>query len=273
MICSLQASQSPAPLSIIDLSHVVPLSLLGHVTTFTVTSWSMYPTIHKGDQLELRAADAVQPEDVVVYRQQDVLVCHRVVSLEQDDAVRTCGDAAPGPGELVRDSDICGIVTAIIRRNTRMNVPGRPIIRPTPPIRKLVYEYASQVRHVLVQLLRSLLKRPIVRPLLHRIVSQWAQITVAHQAPLQAVTAISPSPGLNSPLQIALSPAASPPLNLDDKLWCRIRLGRYEIGLYHPASNRLLLRDWLKGIELEASILRLCAAPSLGRPSPERSKS
>ena len=78
MISIIDIVRVRGPLTIFDLGPVHDLLPWGSLVSFKVASWSMFPTIHKGDLIEIEPVASLRVGDVVVFRSRDALVCHRV---------------------------------------------------------------------------------------------------------------------------------------------------------------------------------------------------
>ena len=124
--------------------------LLRH-TTLLVRSWSMFPTIRKGDRIELDQASHIQVDDIVVYRQAGALVCHRVKALGPDGLIITGSDDADQGTDAVAARDIVGRVTSIRRGHRRLS-PAEAM--PPTPFASL-YRGLDQGQLFLSSLLRS----------------------------------------------------------------------------------------------------------------------
>ncbi len=85
-----------------------------------VASWSMFPTIQQGDVLEVEAAREVRAGDIIIFRRDNVLVCHRVAGYSRPGAIVTAGERSGWPGESVPLSDVLAKVRAISRRGKRI---------------------------------------------------------------------------------------------------------------------------------------------------------
>jgi hypothetical protein len=99
-------------------------------TPLRVVSWSMFPTIHKGDLLDVCAPNHLETGDIIVYLQNSDLICHRVKALPADGSLLTAGDANNGSGERVQRSQVLGKVVEIIRGDRRLS--PSVTIRPSP---------------------------------------------------------------------------------------------------------------------------------------------
>jgi hypothetical protein len=80
-----------------------------------MTGASMHPLLRAGMVLDVKAFDpnAARVGDVVVFRQGDRLVAHRLVERSSDTQLRCCGDAQPASPEFVPLADVIGVVDAV----------------------------------------------------------------------------------------------------------------------------------------------------------------
>ena len=108
-------------LGLTDLLEISNLLIHSQTFRFRVASWSMYPTLRKGDQLMVEPASPAQFQvgDLLLYHHRGQLICHRVVALDTAEAgprIITKGDATTGPGEVLEPGQILGRVVAVRRR-------------------------------------------------------------------------------------------------------------------------------------------------------------
>ena len=108
-------------LGLTDLLEISDLLIHSQTFRFRVASWSMYPTLRKGDQLMVEPASPAQFQvgDLLLYHHRGQLICHRVVSLEKvglGGRIVTKGDATTGPGEVLEPGQVLGRVVAVRRR-------------------------------------------------------------------------------------------------------------------------------------------------------------
>ena len=123
MIHSLSAGSYGDTLSLADLAPAEHLTGALAAFSFRVVSWSMYPTLLKGDEVEIAPADNIRLGDIVVFCQEGWLICHRITSVGPGHQLRTRGDQTGGEGERVHRKDMIGKVTAISRGGRRID-PG-----------------------------------------------------------------------------------------------------------------------------------------------------
>ncbi|MEQ1795782.1 MAG: S24/S26 family peptidase, partial [Nitrospira sp.] len=195
---------------------------LQHLISPQVASWSMYPTLCKGDRLELGPAEALHAGDLVVFRKPAGLVCHRLVA-RQDNLLLTKGDASSGPPEHVRIDDVLGIVVAVVRGSTRAIVADLTTLAPPPPWARLLDRVTitlhEQIRWFAWQFVRSVLLHPRIGTFVARQITRCATIERFGSSPVHSLNALEPSSGQGPPLHL-------PPL-LD------IRFGPFYLGIFN----------------------------------------
>lgn len=144
------------------------LAWVGQGFTLRVTGWSMFPTLRQGDVLRLLPPESVEPGDLVLFRHDRTLVCHRVVSATAGDAVRTRGDGMTGDGEPVRRVDLVGKVAVIVRGRTAIDPRAPQAATGVARIGRWVQWTAAALRArvavALSRLLRACLRRAMVGP-------------------------------------------------------------------------------------------------------------
>ncbi len=101
------------------------LHAFGHLR-LRVTGASMLPAVLPGDVLQFESCDATQVEtgDVVLFRRNDQLVIHRMLS-RTSSTLLTQGDALARPDPPVAHTDVLAKVVGISRQ-------GRPMARRHP---------------------------------------------------------------------------------------------------------------------------------------------
>jgi len=111
--------------SLAELPEVSDLLLKLGKVRLRIVSRSMVPTLRPGDEIAVEPASTkeLSPDDIVLFRQDGQLVCHRLVAFSEDDgALLTRGDAANSEenpaGERVAADRLLGRVVGIRRRST-----------------------------------------------------------------------------------------------------------------------------------------------------------
>lgn len=91
-----------------------------------VTGWSMLPSIWPGDTLIVRRVNVqeIAVGKIVLYRRAERLFVHRIVSVTDPETragIGVRGDALPVPDDPVLQSEILGVVSAIVRRGKHVH--------------------------------------------------------------------------------------------------------------------------------------------------------
>jgi len=256
MIQTLDPGHLNARFSLLDILPAAGLSHVGHLVCLKVTSWSMFPTVLKGDVINIGPADQVLPGDVVVFRQAGALVCHRVTGLGGDGEVYTKGDQADRPDAPFPRRDILAKVTAVIRGSQSVSLaPLRD-----PPIASLIRMKAdlflTGVREHLMSLaLRSVkfLKRvPWVRGAVAVVLRKRVRISVGVRAPIRSIDAyrFMPLGGLPGSQGNVLPTECQ---TTDDLIFIA-SLGRYSLAMFDPVSGEVSIRRVAAGLGLEEQL-------------------
>lgn len=166
--------------------------LLRH-TRLRVTSWSMFPTIRKGDYIELDRAREVTAGDIVVYRQTGALVCHRVKALGQDGLIITGSDGVDRGTEAIAQRDIVGRVVSILR--------GRRRLSPTHAIPPTLFasldrrldrwraSFSILVRSIAMAIIAGLTSRPVTSRLLTGAFMSCLRFHLTARIPIESIPA------------------------------------------------------------------------------------
>lgn len=164
-----------------DLPHELQLTLLNSIVVPRIVSSSMTPTIQAGDKLELSPPTSLAVGSIVVFRNDSLLICHRITAIDPQGALSTRGDATQSPCETVQPGSVIGVVTGVLRKGTYVSFgQGPPTSSASAQQNSLKSRvWATAVRsvtrsiralarfsifqHILAFLLRSLLSPPIPR--------------------------------------------------------------------------------------------------------------
>jgi hypothetical protein len=99
------------------------------ILIYTTVGMSMRPFLRSGEDMviiERRDNSRFRPRDVVLYRRKSgKYVLHRIMAVRKDDYV-LCGDNCWDLEFGIRDNQILGILTGVIRNGTKtdVNAPG-----------------------------------------------------------------------------------------------------------------------------------------------------
>jgi hypothetical protein len=222
---------------------------LQHVVTPRVASWSMYPTLCKGDRLELGPAELLRAGDLVVFRKPFGLVCHRLVA-RHDNFLLTRGDACSGPPEQVMVREVLGIVVAVVRGSSRAVTADLAGLAPPPPwlrfFDRLNVALSERSRRMAGRLIRPALLHPRLGGFIARQIARYATTEWIGESPVQS---------LNAPV---VSNASDRPSSLKGRLHpppvLEIRLGPVYLGIFDPNSKMLDIRPILAGTGVELAL-------------------
>jgi len=227
---------------------------LQHLMTLRVASWSMYPSLCKGDCLELGPPNPLHTSDLIVFRKPFGLVCHRLVA-QHDDLAFVKGDASSGLPEQIMISDVIGIVTAVVRGSTRVAVADLGKLTPPAPWTRIlddvIITLQENSRWIVRRAIQPVLRHPLLGELIARQIARFAAIEEFEPSPIQAFhdAVVPDGPNLSSGQRGARNPL---PL-------LGIRLGPISLGIFHSNSNRLDIRPILAGTPIETILARIAS--------------
>ena len=237
---------------------------LQHLLIPRVASWSMYPTLCKGDRLELGPAEPLHVGDLVVFRRPFGLVCHRLIA-RQEQVLLTKGDASSGPPEPVLFKDVLGIVVAVVRGSTRVVMADLATLAPPPPWRRstdrLCVTILDRSRRGAHRLIRLALQHSWLGRFLAGRIVRWATVEGMTASPVQSLHEA-----------LVAAPTASPIHQNgrhDPSMILGIRLGPVWLGTFHPSIERLDIRPVLAGTRLEFTLRQhygISGAPDSSHP-------
>jgi len=251
MIQTLGPSNGRAGFSLLDVGLAGDLPSVSHLSTLTITSWSMFPAIHKGDAIEVGPVDQIMDGDVVVFHSMGELVCHRVVGLGAGGDIRTQGDQATGQDPPLRRQDILGKVTAVIRNGRRFPPTVAPAASAADVFGMWMDLFLGALRARLHDAALAgaafLKRRTWVRIIATRILGKYVQYDVGVRVPIRLVQAYRFVPLREIP------PDACP----SSDLLVLARLGRHPLGTFDPVSGEMRIRRVAAGLGLEESLRNL----------------
>ena len=241
------------------LEDIEAAPLLGDLVsrlTLKVTSWSMFPTIHKGDRLEIGRGHPLSVGDVVLFRGEPGFVCHRVRAIGADGGVRARGDASPGPDEPLRPEDVIGIVTAIIRSGVKLS--PIPVLRPSTGarFRRAVDHFATRSGACAMAFARrglvALRRRPVIKRAAQTLLPHIVRLDMAFPFPLRCLSGVRVVPLGRVPVE---ADRTAPDLLPERVEWqdtiLRLRIGPCIVATYHAASATMSVCSAASGLGLE----------------------
>ena len=240
-----------------DLPDVLQLPLLHNMVVPRIVSSSMTPTIQAGDKLELSPPTSLTVSMIVVFRNDTLLVCHRITAIDPQGTLSMRGDATQGPCEIVQPSSVIGVVTGVIRDGAYVS------LRQSPPMSSTVAKPTSlthRMRTVVVrsvtQSIRVLARLPLFQHMLAILLRWTATVDVLTQAPLRSL----PSHSKIASFRLRMSPHITellPTYNGQQPAQYAVRLGPWRLAQYDLATESLLLRQSLREAGLEPFILTM----------------
>lgn len=223
-----------------------------------VTTWSMFPTIHKGDRLEIGPAHQLRIGDVVLFRAELGIVCHRVAGIGADGGVRAEGDASPGRAEPLRAADVIGIVTGIVRGGVRLS--PAPVHRPSmvARLRRAVDHFATRCGTRVIAWGRSWLlrscRRRMVRVAARKFLSRLVRLDIAVRVPLRCVSGVRVLGRAHLEADRIDTELPLEQLRWEDVVLL-VRIGPCRVATYDAMSAEVSVRGAASGLGLE-DILR-----------------
>jgi hypothetical protein len=214
----------------------------------------MTPVIQEGDRLELSPPTSLTIGAIVVFRNDTMLVCHRVTAIDPQGTLSTRGDAAQSVCEVVQASSVIGVVTGVMREGTRVSL-GQG-----PPMSSAAAQPTSRKTRIRTVVVRSVTKSIRVLARFSRfqhmlaILLQWtATIDILAPAPLQSLSSHSKVASFT----LRMFPHIAGPLtasNRQNPTHYVVRLGPWRLAQYDPTTESLLLRQSLRDAGLESFV-------------------
>ena len=258
MIQPLAPGQYGDSLTLADFLLEEDLAWVGQTFTLRVTSWSMFPTLRKGDVLRLLPPDGVEAGDLVLFRMNRALVCHRACSALSGDTLRARGDDVTGEGEVVRRGDLVGKVAEIRRGGASLD-PRTPRAATIPAkIGRSVQRSAAVLRERLAEvsslLLGACLRRGVARTAARLLLARSLSFAVGAPAPLRLVRAYRFVELGGRPLdpdRVRKALRALPSLR---EAIVRARFGSVPVGTFAVRSGEVQIRRAGAGLGIEETL-------------------
>jgi signal peptidase I len=256
MIHRLKPSNFRAIFTLADVVSPDVFPMVGHLISMTVTSWSMFPVIRKGDVIDISPVKRSQVGDIVVYRSTGILICHRVTGTGPGDEIYTQGDHADGPDPPIRQGYILGKVTTITRKGQRFSPTDAPKPSRASNIRMQIDEVSAhcteRLRFEVLRCLEGLKQYSWIRRWAASVLRKHARFYIATRAPVQVIEGYRNLTPEGFQLDEAFPSALSRGCRTSAELMIVARLGQYPLGSFAPASDELQIRRLVRGLGLEA---------------------
>jgi hypothetical protein len=244
--------------SVQDLPEDLHLPLMNNMIVPRIVSSSMTPTIQAGDRLELSLPTSLTVGMIVVFRNDAMLVCHRIIALDAHGSLTTKGDATDGACEVIRPDSVIGVVTGVMREGTYVALGQSPqmssVVAASTSLKDCVLTVV--VRSVIWNI-RLLARSSLFRQMLARLLRWTATVDVLTPGPLQSLPSHSKiaSISLGTLPQTVRRLAAS---NGQKQTRYIIRLGPWVLAQYDLPTGSLLLRQSLRDTGLEPLVRQCC---------------
>ncbi len=234
---------------------------VGEAFTLRVTGWSMFPALRRGDILRLLPPDSVKAGDLVLFRQDRTLVCHRVIAEVSGDAVRTRGDDVTGDGEVVRRADLVGKVEEIVRGDTSID-PRAPqaatiFARVGRSVERAMVEGMERAVEVVSRFLRAFLGNSLVRPAVRLLLARSLSYAVGVPAAVRMVQAYRFVELGRRPLDRRATGATLRSLPCLREAIVVARLGAVPLGTMAVSSGEIQVRRAGAGLGIEENLREL----------------
>ncbi len=240
-----------------DLPNELQLALLNNMIIPRIVSSSMTPTIQEGDRLELSPPTSLTVGEIVVFRNDTLLVCHRITAIDSQGMLSTKGDATQGISEAVQPGSVIGIVSGVMRNGAHISLGNSPhISSATAQPRRLDSRVRTMVVRLITRSIRVLSQLPLFRPMLVLLLRWAATVDVLAPTPLQSL----PSHAKVASFTLRGFPQNGEllaPSNGQKPTRYIVRLGPWRLAHYDPVTEALVLRQSLQYAGLESFIRRI----------------
>ena len=243
-----------------DLPDALQLSLLNSIVVPRIVSSSMTPTIQEGDRLELSPPTSLTVGVIVVFRNDTMLVCHRITAIDAQGTLSTRGDATQGACEVVQPGSVIGVVTGVLRKGTRVSLgQRRHMSSASAQSTNLKIRVRTVVVRSVIKCIRVLSRFSLFQHMLAILLRWIASVDVLTPAPLQSL----PSHSKVASFTLRMSPYIAgllPASNGQKPTRYVVRLGPWRLAQYDPATELLLLRHSLQEAGLESFVRQIIGA-------------
>ncbi|HSL02303.1 MAG TPA: S24/S26 family peptidase [Nitrospiraceae bacterium] len=244
-----------------DLPNELQLVLLSDMIVPRIVSSSMMPTIQEGDRLELSPPTSLTVGEIVVFRNDTLLVCHRITTIHPQGTLSTRGDATQGACESVQPGSVIGVVTGVLREGTHISLGNSPrMSSAAAQPSNLKNRVRTVVARSVTRSIRVLSKLPLFQPMLALLLRWTATVDVHTPTPLQSL----PSHCKVASFTLRIFPHVTRRLaaSIERKpTHYVVRLGPWRLAQYDPTTESLLLRQSLRDAGLEPLFRQILCDP------------
>ena len=237
-----------------DLPDALQLSLLHSMTVPRIVSSSMAPTIQAGDRLELCPPAALTIGTIIVFRNDTLLVCHRITAIDPQGRLSTRGDATQGAGEIVEPGSVIGVVTGVMRQGTHVSLEINPrVSSAAAQSSSLKSRIRSFVLQSIIWSIRALTRFLFFQPLLAVLLRWIARIDVLTPAPLQSLASHTKMASFTLRMFPHMAGLLTASIGQTPTRYV-VRLGPWRLAQLDPATESLMLRQSLQDAGLESLV-------------------
>ena len=242
-----------------DLPDALQLPLLNNMAVPRIVSSSMTPTIQAGDRLELSPPTALVVGTIVVFRNDTLLVCHRITAIDSQGTLSTRGDATQGACEVIQPNSVIGVVTGVMREGTHVSLGQSPrVASAAAQLSNLTSRIRTAVIRSVIRSIRVLSRFSFFQPILALLLHWTAIVDVLTPIPLQSF----PSHTKVASFTLRMFPRIAKILTASigqKPTHFVLRLGPWRLAQYDPATESLMLRQSLQDAGLEPFFRQICS--------------
>lgn len=240
-----------------DVPDELQLPLLNSMVVPRIVSSSMMPTIQEGDSLALSPPTSLTGGEIVVFRNDNVLVCHRIIAIDPHGTLSTRGDTTQGACEIVQPGAVIGVVTGVFREGTHISLGNSPhISSATAQPRRLDSRVRTMVVRSITRSIGVLAKLSLFQPILVLLLRWAATVDVLTPTPLQSLPSHSKITSFRLRVFSRMTELLAVSIGQKPMRYV-VRLGPWRLAQYNPATESLLLRQSLRDAGLEPLIRSL----------------
>lgn len=243
--------------SLQDVPDALHWPLLTSLVVPRIMSSSMTPTIQADDRLELSPPSPLTLGAIVVFRTENMFICHRIAAIDAQGILTTKGDAADGPGEAVPSASVIGVVRGVIRKGRYIAVgecPDKSFTSTNSPSPR------NRVRAAVVRLAIWITcigaPHPLIQNMLSRLLRRTAMVDAFAPAPLRSL----PSHVRVGSFRLQAFQDLNASRKEPQPTHYVFRIGPWRLAQYEPVTGSLLLRQSLQDAGLEPFV-RQCIRP------------
>jgi hypothetical protein len=234
-----------------DLPNELQLTLLNNMVVPRIVSSSMLPTIQEGDRLELSPPTSLTAGVIVVFRNDTLLICHRITAIDPHGTLSTRGDATQGACEIVQPGAVIGVVTGVLREGVHISLGNSPhISSATARPRRLDSRVRTMVVRSITRSIGVLAKLPLFQTILVLLLRWTATVDILTPTPLLSLSSHAKVASFTLrtfPHKAGLLTAAT----RQKATGYVVRLGPWRLTQYDPLTESFLLRQSLRDAGLE----------------------